>query len=148
MGWKTMIGYLRKVGVAKTRGFALNTTHYDWTSNNRAYGEQMARRLNKHFIINTARNGNGPITPRLRAQGYEGGCNIPNAGLGPSPNTQTNSPWVDAYTWTLNPGFGDGPCRHGKNYQTDRVRWDTPLALQLVRQASSRLGSGKIYYHS
>ena len=148
MGWKTMLGYLRRVGINKVRGFALNTTHYDWTLDNVAYGNQIARRLGKHFVVNTSRNGNGPITPQLRQQGYEGGCNIPNAGLGLAPTTRTHSSLADAYLWTLNPGFGDGPCRHGKNYQTDRVRWDTPLALRIVRQYSNQLRGKKITYNS
>jgi len=148
MGWKTMIKYLRQIGISKIRGFSLNTTHYDWTLDNIAYGNQMAKRLGKHFVVNTARNGNGPITPELRAKGYEGGCNIPNAGMGLPPTTNTHSVWSDAYLWVLNPGFSDGPCRHGKNYRTDRVRWDTPLALHIVKQRSTKLRGKQISYYS
>ena len=53
---------LRRVGVAKVRGFMLNATHYDWTRNNIRYGLKLSRLVGgKHFIINTAENGRGPI---------------------------------------------------------------------------------------
>ena len=34
---------LRAVGIAKVRGFMLNATHYDWTSNNIKFGLQVSR---------------------------------------------------------------------------------------------------------
>ncbi|HEX5894674.1 MAG TPA: glycoside hydrolase family 6 protein, partial [Thermoleophilaceae bacterium] len=57
---------LRAVGVAKVRGFMLNATHYDWTSNNIRFGLEVSRRTGgKHFVINTAENGRGPVHYRL-----------------------------------------------------------------------------------
>ena len=53
---------LRAIGIAKVRGFMLNATHYDWTKANIRHGLAISRRVGgKHFIINTAENGRGPV---------------------------------------------------------------------------------------
>jgi endoglucanase len=64
--WPTVtqaVRLLRTAGVADTRGFALNATHYDSTASEIAFGSQVVRALaaahipNRHFVINTAANG-------------------------------------------------------------------------------------------
>lgn len=58
---------LRNAGVAYTRGFALNTTHYDSTGAELLFGAAVVRGLARahvpgmHFVINTAENG-APFT--------------------------------------------------------------------------------------
>ena len=53
---------LRAIGIAKVRGFMLNVTHYDWTAENIKHGLQISRKTGgKHFVINTAENGRGPV---------------------------------------------------------------------------------------
>ena len=53
---------LRAVGVSKVRGFMLNATHYDWTAANIQHGLEISRLTGgKHFIVNTAENGRGPV---------------------------------------------------------------------------------------
>jgi endoglucanase len=72
---------LRGAGVAYTRGFALNATHYDSTQNEILFGQRVAGALAKahirgrHFVINTAENGR-PFT----YQQYRG-PNFDNAGV-------------------------------------------------------------------
>ncbi len=66
--------YLRRSGVAKIQGFFLNATHFDWTSNEIRYGEQISRLTGgKHFVVNT---GDGrpraAATARPRAPGQRG----------------------------------------------------------------------------
>ena len=57
--------YLRASGVAKIQGFFLNSTHFDWTSNEIRYGDQISRMTGgKHFVVNTGENGHGPLRPR------------------------------------------------------------------------------------
>ena len=57
--------YLRASGVAKIQGFFLNATHFDWTSHEIRYGNQISRLTGgKHFVINTGENGRGPLRPR------------------------------------------------------------------------------------
>ena len=146
MGWSRMLPYLRSVGISRIRGFALNATHYDWTADNIAYGTQLARRLHTHFIVNTSRNGNGNLPYSLWGR-FDPGCNIPNAGLGIPPTVATHNRSIDGFLWLSNPGFSDGNC-HGANYRTATVRWDTQLALQLIRRASLRTrGSQITYFH-
>ena len=81
---------LRKVGVAKVRGFMLNATHYDWTRANIQYGLELSRLVGgKHFIINTAENGRGAIHKRLpNGRRLTVWCNPPHRGLGPAPDDQ------------------------------------------------------------
>ena len=106
--------YLRASGVANIQGFFLNSTHFDWTSHEIHYGEQISRMLGgKHFVVNTGENGLGPIRPRdIVHQGNEVLCN-PRAGLGPKPTAYTGYRNVDMFAWTSNPGESGGPCVPG-----------------------------------
>jgi hypothetical protein len=57
---------LRAIGIAKVRGFMLNATHQDWTLANIRHGLEISRMTGgKHFVINTAENGRGPVHYRL-----------------------------------------------------------------------------------
>jgi len=53
---REMARYLRGIGVARTRGFALNITHFDTNASNLRYGMRLSRMLaGKHFVINATR---------------------------------------------------------------------------------------------
>ncbi len=90
--------FLRASGVAKIQGFFLNSTHYDWTSNEIRYGEQISRMTGgKHFVVNTGENGRGPLRPRdIVHQGNEVLCNPPAAAWArcrrPAPGTAMSTP--------------------------------------------------------
>jgi endoglucanase len=107
--------FLRASGVAKIQGFFLNATHFDWTSHEIRYGEQISRMTGgKHFVINTGENGRGPLRPRdIVHQGLEVLCNPSGRGLGPLPTTNTRYPNVDMFAWTSNPGESGGSCGAG-----------------------------------
>jgi endoglucanase len=126
---------LRQAGVAKTQGFFLNATHFDWTSHEIRYGEQISRLTGgKHFVVNTAENGRGPLVPSSRTlYGNEVLCNPPGRGLGPKPTFNTGFRNVDAFAWIANPGKSGGACRPGAPgvgyYWLD-------FALQLIRNAN------------
>jgi endoglucanase len=102
----------------------------DWSSAERWYAEHVdqlvpgdleARRT--HFVIDTSRNGRGPleaaryalapfqqppeVIAKLRAGDW---CNPRGAGLGPRPAARTGHPLVDAYLWVKPPGESDGSC--------------------------------------
>jgi endoglucanase len=75
------------------------------------------------FVIDTSRNGPGPLDPSVySAAPYNQSadtvaalkdgswCNPPNAGLGPRPTASTGVPLVDAYLWIKTPGESDGSC--------------------------------------
>jgi endoglucanase len=125
---------LRLAGVAHVQGFLLNSTHFDWTSKEIAYGERISRLTGgKHFVVNTGENGRGPLVPADPAhQGNEVLCNPPGRGLGPRPSTRTGFPNVDAFAWTTNPGESGGPCVPGA--PPTGAYWPA-YALMLVRNA-------------
>jgi endoglucanase len=76
-----------------------------------------------HFIIDTSRNGNGPmnganysaapydqdstVTAALTSDSW---CNPPGAGLGLRPTANTGNTLVDALLWVKIPGESDGQC--------------------------------------
>jgi endoglucanase len=130
-GASRMAKKLRRVGVAKVRGFMLNATHYDWTRNNIRYGLKLSRLVGgKHFVINTAENGRGPIHHYLpNGRRITVWCNPPNRGLGPAPTTNTSNPRVDAYLWVNRPGYAQS-CQHRP------IAWYSPRALSYARYAT------------
>ena len=107
---------LREAGVAHTEGFFLNATHFDWTLTEIHYGWKISRLTGgKHFVVNTAENGRGPLVPRSRTHnGNEVLCNPPGRGLGPKPTFDTGYRDVDAFAWIANPGKSGGACRPGR----------------------------------
>ena len=132
---------LRWAGVSRIEGFFLNSTHFDWTSNEIRYGEQVSRLTGgKHFVVNTGESGRGPLVPPDRVhQGNEVLCNPAGRGLGPKPTTNTGYPNVDAFAWTSNPGESGGDCVLGAP-ATGRF-WPA-YALMLVRNAQFAFDSG------
>ena len=115
VGWlshpRAVASALRSAGVGKASGFALNVANFYTTAATVAAGERLASLLGgAHFVIDTGRNGNGPLTgPEGRAQW----CNPVGRALGPVPTTATGHARVDAYLWVKQPGTSDGQCRAG-----------------------------------
>ena len=75
------------------------------------------------FVIDTSRNGRGPLDaapyaaapygqPASVIAGLNAGnwCNAPGAGAGLRPTASTGIPLVDAYLWIKEPGDSDGSC--------------------------------------
>ena len=84
----------------------LNATHYDWTKANIRHGLAISRRVGgKHFIINTAENGRGPVHYKSNHRVINVWCNPGLRGLGPAPTTETSNPRADAYLWINRPGY-------------------------------------------
>ena len=121
---------LRAIGIAKVRGFMLNATHYDWTAANIEHGREISRRTGgKHFVINTAENGRGPVFYRRNGRRINVWCNPGLRGLGKAPTTDTSHPLVDAYLWINRPGFAQ-IC------QGRAISWYPPRALSYARFAT------------
>lgn len=145
---------LQTIGIAKVRGFMLNASHFDWTAANIQYGLDISRRTGgKHFIVNTAENGRGPVHYRKTinrrrhiSRTINIWCNPGLRGLGPPPTTITSNPAADAYLWISRPGFAQA-CS-GRP-----IRWYAPRALSYSRLATdwekpprgTRLGHFKRY---
>jgi endoglucanase len=125
---------LRRAGVSEIQGFFLNSTHFDWTSREIRYGEEISRMTGgKHFVVNTSENGHGPLVPRNRVKyGNELHCNPRGRGLGPKPTFDTGYPNVDAFAWIATPGKSGGTCGSGDPPGGDY--WPA-MALGLVRRA-------------
>jgi endoglucanase len=93
---------LRLADVGKIRGFALNTANYFTTGQSVARGTEILQALGggAHYVVDTARNGNG-------SDGSA--CNPPARKLGTPPSRTTSAP-VDLHLWLRTPGESDGPC--------------------------------------
>ncbi|MFD4610841.1 glycoside hydrolase family 6 protein [Streptomyces sp. NPDC058451] len=118
---------LRRAGVDRADGFAVNVSNFYSTRDSLAYGKQLSARLGgTHFVVDTSRNGNGP---------YDGGdpgerwCNPPGRALGETPTTSTDDPLADAYLWVKRPGESDGTCKGGPKAGD----WWADYALKLAR---------------
>ena len=112
--------YLQGAGVARTQGFFLNSTHFDWMTSEIHYGQDISRRLGgSHFVVNSGENGRGPLRPRSRVKdGNEVLCNPPGRGLGPiSVANRVAQPTGyaadDGSLWFSNPGGSGGQCVPG-----------------------------------
>ncbi|WP_326690135.1 MULTISPECIES: glycoside hydrolase family 6 protein [unclassified Streptomyces] len=120
---------LNRAGIAKADGFALNVSNYQTTKSNRAYGNKVSPMVgNKPFVIDTSRNGNGPVKG---AGGEESWCNPRGRALGEPPTTKTGDKRVDAYLWIKRPGESDGECKGGPK----AGQWWPKYALELARNA-------------
>ncbi|MFC5884792.1 glycoside hydrolase family 6 protein [Kitasatospora sp. CM 4170] len=127
-GWaqdpSAMAEALRKSGIATADGFAVNVSNFYATDRNAAYGAELSAALGgKPFVIDTSRNGNGPL-------GGDAWCNPPGRALGEPPTASTGRPGVDAYLWIKNPGESDGECGRGEPRAGEF--W-LPYALGLAR---------------
>ena len=123
-----MAAGLRRAGVTRAHGFALNVANFETTADNVAYGTALSRLLGgAHFVVDTSRNGNGPAAV---GAGDRHWCNPPGRRLGEVPTTRTGHPLVDAYLWVKRPGESDGACSDGA---PPAGRWWPEYALGLAR---------------
>ncbi|CAA0137355.1 Endoglucanase A [Mycolicibacterium vanbaalenii] len=122
-----MAGRLNQVGVAKARGFSLNTANFFTTEENVGYGGAISGMTGgKPFVIDTSRNGAGPVE---NDELYW--CNPSGRALGVRPTTATGNPQVDAFLWVKRPGESDGSCRGAASAGT----FVNQYAIELARNA-------------
>jgi len=127
---------------------ALNTSGI-----NLRYANMLAGTLpERHFVVDTSRNGVGPWLPPAGvypdAQDW---CNPPGRGLGYRPTADTGNPLLDAYLWVKTPGESDGECTRGLGPAGETVdpewglidpaagAWFPEMALDLVHNANPPL---------
>jgi endoglucanase len=122
---------LRRAGAAKADGFSLNVANFVTTPDNIAYGRQVSDAMtNKpHFVIDTSRNGAGPVPGDGDVNGGPRWCNPPDRLLGKAPTTETGDARVDALLWIKRPGESDGACRPG---EPPAGQWWPEYALALA----------------
>jgi endoglucanase len=122
-----MAGMLNQVGVAKARGFSLNTANFFSTGEEIGYGDAISGMTNgAHYVIDTSRNGAGP------ADGEMYWCNPSGRALGAAPTTATGNGNVDAFLWVKRPGESDGSCGRG---EPGAGRFVNSFAVDLARNA-------------
>ncbi len=119
-------------GLAAADGFALNTSNFQRTSDDLHYGDALSALVGgKHFIVDTGRNGNGPLPDGSSYRGPSW-CNPPGRALGRAPTTVTGDPLADAFLWVKYPGESDGSCGLG---DLPAGSWLPDYAIGLARRA-------------
>ncbi|MDO0936689.1 glycoside hydrolase family 6 protein [Streptomyces sp. DG2A-72] len=121
-----LVQRLYRAGVARADGFALNVSNFQTNEVTKKYGLKLSKDLGgKHFVIDTSRNGKGPLTGAW--------CNPPGRALGTPPTFDTGEPALDAYLWVKRPGESDGTCGGGP----EAGRWWPEYALGLARNSQA-----------
>ncbi|MEV4441543.1 glycoside hydrolase family 6 protein [Streptomyces sp. NPDC049577] len=121
---------LRRAGIDRADGFALNVSNFQTTEDSKEYGRRLSALVGgKHFVIDTSRNGNGPLSDG--GDHEKAWCNPAGRALGEPPTTRTGDGLVDAFLWVKRPGESDGSCRGGP----EAGQWWQTYALELARNA-------------
>lgn len=128
-GWhaaSVMAPRLKDAGINLADGFALNVSNFYTTNESTTYGNALSALVdNKHYVIDTSRNGNGILSG-------EAWCNPAGRALGSVPTvTATPGALIDALLWVKTPGQSDGACNGGPNAGV----WWPDYALGLARSA-------------
>jgi len=113
-GWSTrhltdIAERLRAAGVDDAAGFAVNTSNFQTSAHEVAYGNHVSALLGgAAFVVDTSRNGKGPLA------GANGTvwCNPEGRALGNRPRATGLGPHV-ADLWLKTPGRSDGTCNGG-----------------------------------
>ena len=121
-----MAARLNDVGVAKARGFSLNTANFFTTQEEIGYGDAISGMTGaKPYVIDTSRNGNGPTNDEMYW------CNPSGRALGSRPTTATGNGNIDAFLWVKRPGESDGSCNGGPG----AGRFVNSYAIELAQNA-------------
>jgi endoglucanase len=116
---------LKSAGIETADGFAVNVSNFQTTDSSVAYGQQISPLVGgKHFIVDTARNGNGPAADSAW-------CNPAGRALGEKPTTATGNASVDGFLWLKYPGESDGSCDGAPS----AGQWYPEYALKLAQSA-------------
>lgn len=129
----TLANSLRAAGLAQADGFALNVSNFQTLAASLAYGDKVSAATGgKHYVVDTSRNGAGPLPS---SSGYAGPswCNPPGRALGAAPTLHTGHGLADAYLWVKYPGASDGSC--GLGDPSAGSFW-TDYALGLAQRSS------------
>jgi hypothetical protein len=127
---RKLVKPLKQAGIEAADGFSLNVSNHQTTASSTTYGKKLSRLVgDKHFVIDTGRNGNGPV--KKPGADKEPWCNPKGRALGEAPTTKTSDQLVDDYLWVKPPGESDGECKGGPK----PGEWWPEYALGLARNA-------------
>ena len=106
---------LQDAGVEHADGFALNTSNYRTTEESTDYAPQIQGIIgsDKGAVIDTSRNGNGPLGGEW--------CDPPGRQVGQNPTANTGDPQIDAYLWIKLPGELDGCDGPAGSFSPDKA---------------------------
>ncbi|MEU4510110.1 glycoside hydrolase family 6 protein [Nonomuraea wenchangensis] len=164
-GTEVMAERLLKAGVGETDGFFVNAAAFQHTAKAVGYGKRLSacialRRAGRsgcpldvpvdratlpHFVVDTARNGQGSWAPKKHYADPQTWCNPPGRGVGDRPTTETGEELADAYLWIARPGTSSGHCRRGTKGDKDPEwgvvapeagTWWAELALERAKLAN------------
>ncbi|MDP4509731.1 glycoside hydrolase family 6 protein [Nonomuraea turcica] len=168
-GTEIMAERLVGAGIDKVDGFFVNTAGYQRTARAVAYGKSLSACIGirlatgdktcpssttvdpptmPHFVVDTARNGQGTWAPAEHYKDPQTWCNPPGRGVGDRPTTATGEDLVDAYLWITKAGASSGRCRRGTDGEKDPARgvvapeageWWGEMALERAKSANPPL---------
>ncbi|MEV4574736.1 glycoside hydrolase family 6 protein [Nonomuraea jabiensis] len=168
-GTAIMAERLIRAGIDRADGFFVNTAAFHPTEKSVAYGKALSACISvqratgvkdcpadgkvdpatmPHFVVDTARNGQGSWTPTKKYPDPQTWCNPPGRGVGERPTTDTGEELVDAYLWIARAGSSSGRCRRGEGGDKDPERgvvspeagqWWPDLALERAQKANPPL---------
>ncbi|WP_431929666.1 glycoside hydrolase family 6 protein [Nonomuraea jabiensis] len=168
-GTAIMAERLIRAGIDRADGFFLNTAAYQPTEKSVEYGKALSACISvqratgakdcpsdgkvdpatmPHFVVDTARNGQGSWRPTKKYPDPQTWCNPPGRGAGYRPTTDTGEELVDAYLWIARAGSSGGRCRRGEGGEKDPERgvvspeagqWWPELALERAEKANPPL---------
>lgn len=117
-----MSNRLKTAGISAADGFSLNVSNFITTADSTAYGKKVSAATgNKHFVIDTSRNGNGASSEW---------CNPSGRALGVTPTNKTGDALTDYFLWIKVPGESDGTCNGGPSAGTWWPSYAQDLALR------------------
>lgn len=120
-----MADRLSRAGLGAADGFSLNVSNFITSNENIAFGNTLSNLVgDKHYVIDTSRNGNGPTADSQW-------CNPRGRKLGAAPTASTGHALVDAYLWIKMPGESDGSCNGGPSAGV----WWQEYALELAKNS-------------
>lgn len=124
-----LVGPLRKAGVDKVRGVAVNVSNFVATPQITAWSQRLVSLLggDKGVIIDTSRNGRGSMPADVT--GDARWCNPPGRGIGLAPSGDVGAASIDAHLWIKIIGQSDGDCFGNPPAGTFTAR----AALELAR---------------
>lgn len=123
---------LMLAGIANARGFSLNVSNTQTSADSLNYGSMVSDLIGgKHFVVDTSRNGLGPLPESQWKKPEDAWCNSPGRALGARPTNNTGRPLADAFLWVKPPGDSDGSCNGGP----PAGDWWLTYALGLARRA-------------
>jgi endoglucanase len=112
-------------GVRTADGFYSNVSNFRTTADEVAFGKNVLNAIgaaNLHQVIDTSRNGNGPLGSEW--------CDPAGRAIGAWPTTSTGEASVDAFVWAKPPGEADGCAASAGTFVPD-------LAFQLAANGTA-----------